>query len=50
MVGDLKAAIKNASEEEGRILEAVGKASELEFLIGDAEAAIANLKRLKGKA
>ena len=50
MVDDLKTEIRNAAEEERKITEAVSKASELEFLIGEADSAIANLRRLKPKA
>ena len=50
MVEDLKSGIRNATEEEQKITVAVSKASELEFLIGEADSAIANLRRLKPKA
>jgi chromosome segregation ATPase len=49
MVDDLKTQIKTVTEEEVKITDAVSKASELEFLIGEAESAIANLKRAKSK-
>lgn len=49
MVDDIKTQIKTVTEEEVKITDALSKASELEFLIGEAESAIANLKRTKGK-